>query len=150
MFIQRKMVTFLVIVFFGCSAIAEEKCECDIFQTSKNTNENNSYEVTNFTKQSGEINGRPFYFSIKKEDEKEIVWWNDTASSWMIQSYTKRTATTIAEVKIDNDCPNFPTIEDWKILSEGSNAIIKTRCLKDQNKCPVKGEFDSKELKMFF
>ena len=130
-------------IYHNSSTLKNEKCECDIFQLSKNFSEQNRYELTNFTKQSGEINGHPFYFLIKKKEEKEIVWWNDTASSWMIQSYTKRTATTIAEGKIDKDCPNIPNIEDWKILPEGSNAVIKSRCLIDQNKCQVKGEFDA-------
>ena len=126
-------------IYHNSSTLKNEKCECDIFQLSKNFSEQNRYELTNFTKQSGEINGHPFYFLIKKKEEKEIVWWNDTASSWMLQNYARDFATTISEVKNDIDCPNFSNTEDWTILANGSNEI-KSKCLADINKC---GEFNT-------
>ena len=39
----------------------DKDCECDIIQVSKSQEPNKYYE---FTRQSGKINGRPFYFSI--------------------------------------------------------------------------------------
>ena len=119
-------------------------CECDIFQLSKNFSEENRYEVTNFTKQSGEINGRPFYFSIT--DERNIVWWNANASSWMIQTDDIGSVTTISEVKIDRECPNFSNTEDWEKLPQDSNVDIQSRCLKDRNKCQFNGEFDGNSI----
>ena len=121
----------------GSSTAQEnEKCECDILQVSE------SGEITNFTKQSGEINGRPFFFKITSEERNEIVWWNDTSSSWMIQNYARDFSNTISEVKNDTDCPNFSNTEDWFILSNrDNNDEIRSRCLTDKNKCQVIGEF---------
>ena len=100
-------IVILFCIYDNSSAQKSEKCECDIFQVSK------SGEITNFTKQSGEINDRPFYFSITdppfEDREDNIVWWNDTASSWMFQKYLEgsKVWTTRLEVKQDIDCPNF-------------------------------------------
>ena len=134
---------FVLICFYhNSSAKKREKCECDIFQLSKKFSKENSPEITNFTKQSGEINGRPFYFKITSEERNEIVWWNDTSSSWMIQNYARDFSNTISEVKNDTDCPNFSNTEYWFILSNrDNNDEIRSRCLTDKNKCPVKGEF---------
>ena len=149
-------VFILFCIYHNSSTLDEEKCECDIFQLSKNFS--GKHELTNFTKQSGEINGRPFYFSITDDPQKTfkynsintIVWWNATASSWMIQTYDTGLATTISKVNDnDNDCPNFSNTEDWKILQNGTIGVIKSRCLTDQNKCKDIGEFDTK-YKMYF
>ena len=79
-----------------------------------------------------------------------IVWWNATASSWMIQTYDTGLATTISKVNDnDNNCPNFSNSEDWKILPTGTIGVIKSRCLTDQNKCQDMGEFDV-QYKMYF
>ena len=138
-------------IYHNSSTLESRKCECDIFQLSKHFS--GKHELTNFTKQSGEINGRPFYFSITDDPKKtlkhnsinKIVWWNATASSWMIQTYDTGLATTISEVNIDKNCPKFSTTEDWKLLPERTNGVIKSRNLKDENKCQVKsGEFDTK------
>ena len=138
----------IVICFYHISSAQEsEKCDCDIFQLSKNFSEENRYEVTNFTKQSGEINGRPFYFSIT--DERNIVWWNANASSWMIQTDDIGSVTTISEVKIDRECPNFSNTEDWEKLPQDSNGVIQSRCLKDRNKCQLNGEFDRNSTMYF-
>ena len=134
-------VFILFSIYHNSFTLGSEKCECDIFQVSKNFSEKNSPELTKFTKQSGEINGRPFYFSIKDEEKNEIVWWNDAASSWMLQTYDSYTdiTDTILEVQNLYDCPNLHT-GDWKIISEGRKGVIKSRCLADKNKCPVNGE----------
>ena len=106
----------LICSYHNSSAKESEKCECDIFQLSKKFSKENSPEITNFTKQSGEINGRLFFFKITSEERNEIVWWNDTSSSWMIQNYARDFSNTISEVKNDTDCPNFSNTEDWFIL----------------------------------
>ena len=132
----------LICSYHNSSAKESEKCECDIFQLSKKFSKENSPEITNFTKQSGEINGRPFFFKITSEERNEIVWWNDTSSSWMIQNYARDFSNTISEVKNDTDCPNFSNTEDWFILSNrDNNDEIRSRCLTDKNKCHVIGEF---------
>ena len=133
----------IVICFYPISSAQEsEKCDCDIFQLSKNFIEENRTEITNFTKQSGKINGQPFYFKITAEEEMNIVWWNETVSSLMLQNYARGFATPIAEVKNNTKCPNFSKTEDWTKLSNNPNGVeIRSRCLTDKNKCPVKGEF---------
>ena len=112
-----------------------EECECDILQLSK------SDGIINITKQSGQINGRPFYFSIKndQEDEVTIVWWNLMASSWMFQMNIGYWDT-LLEVKTDINCPNFSN--SWTEHSQE----FKSRCLTDKNKC--QGEFD--EISIMF
>ena len=136
----------------GSSTAQEnENCECDILQVSK------SDEITNFTKQSGEINGRSYYFSITDSKDsgsryqENIVWWNDTAGSWIFQVYvpSNKSLITNLEVKKDIHCPNF-----HKSLAEhqqANNGYIKSKCLTDKNKCHLKkGEFDVNQSFFFF
>ena len=139
---------FVLICFYHNSSAEErEKCKCDIFQLSKTFSKENRTEITNFTKQSGEINGRPFYFKITAEEQMNIVWWNETVSSLMLQNYARGFATPIAEVKNNTKCPNFSNTEDWTTLSNNSNGVeIRSRCLTDRNKCLVKGEFAAKSI----
>ena len=119
------------------SAQEIEKCECDILQL------NESGVLTNFTKQSGEINGRPFYFSIKFDQEDEvrtIVWWNVIESSWMFQINFKGLEYWKTLVKVENNinCPNFS--KNWTKHSQE----FKSRCLTDKNKC--QGKFSEKSV----
>ena len=135
-------ISVLICFYHKSSATESEKCECDIFQISENSNE------INLTKQSGEINGQFFYFS-KTDEEEEILWWNVAASSWMLQMFKSFSAVVTISIEKDIDCPNLPQhTEDWKILSNRSNnnGVIRSRCLIDQNKCQVIGEFDAKHI----
>ena len=128
----------------GSSTAQEnEKCKCDILQVSE------SGEITNFTKQSGEINGRSYYFSItdpkdsRSRYQENIVWWNDTAGSWIFQVYVPsiKSLKTSLEVKQDIHCPNFH--KSWAEHQQANNGYIKSRCLTDKNKCHLKkGKFD--------
>ena len=131
----------LTCFYHNSSAKEREKCECDIIQISENyTNETK----TNLTKQSGEINGRFFYFS-KTDEEEKMLWWNGTASSWMLQMFKSFSTVVTIPIEEDIDCPNLPQhTEDWTILSNRSNSgEVRSRCLVDQNKCQVNGEFDA-------
>ena len=136
---------FVLICFYHNSSAQE--CECDIFQTSKNLSEKNLTTQSNLTKQSGEINGRFFYFS-KTDEEEKILWWNVTASSWMIQAFKSFSGGVKISIKEDPDCPELPQhTEEWTTLSTGSNdGEIRSRCLKDKNKGQVNGEFDAKPI----
>ena len=142
---------FLSFCFYHNSSSQEsEKCECDTLQLSK------SGEITNFTKQSGEINGRPFYFSITDHKESEIryqediVWWNQTASSWMFQNHvpSSKLWATWLEVKKNLNCPKFSTTKGWLDHSQGKNGSIQSRCLTDINKCL--GKFNAKSVSMYY
>ena len=134
-------ISVLICFYHKSSATESEKCECDIFQMSENSNE------INLTKQSGEINNRTFYFS-KTDEEEKILWWNVTASSWMLQMFKSFSAVVTILIEENNDCLNLPQLtEDWKILSNRSNnGEIRSRCLTDPNKCQVNGEFDAKPI----
>ena len=142
------IITIFVLICFYHYSSAQE-CECDIFQTSKNLSEKNLTIQSNLTKQSGEINGRHFYFS-KTDEEEKILWWNDTASSWMIQAFTSFSGGVKISIKEDPDCPKLPQhTGQWKILSNGNDGEISSRCLKAKNKSQVTGEFDAKPVMLF-
>lgn len=135
------ILTSIVLFCFYQISTAQE-CDCDILQVSK------SGEITNFTKQSGVINDRPFYFSITdppfEDREDNIVWWNDTARSWMFQNQSGNELwVTWLEVDQDTNCPDFSNIKGWALHPQTNNGEIKSRCLADKNKCPLKkGEFN--------
>ena len=79
MFIQSKMVTFLVMIFLSCSAIAKENEKCDRVQFSINDQDGINISQ-NFTKQKFKINKQPVYYSFKKTQYQLIqtlIWWNN-------------------------------------------------------------------------
>ena len=123
---------FILFCFYHISSAQEsEKCECDILQLKR------SGLITNYTKQSGEINGRPFYFSIKAD--QEYFWWNDIARSWMFQ--TKSSSLKVQDI----DCQKLS--KDWTEVAR----FFELRCLMDEmswmDKCH--GEFDEKSVIFF-
>ena len=65
------------IIFLCCTAFATEskKCDCDIFQFYYSEDENINRTLT---KQTAEINGRPFYLSFS-----DIILWNAEKQSWI-------------------------------------------------------------------
>ena len=90
MFVQSKVVTFLLIIFLGCSALAKESEKCDRVQFSFN-DENGIKNSQNFTKQSFDKNGQPVYYSYtsginKNHDLQTIIWWNNENNNWLSQT----------------------------------------------------------------
>ena len=90
MFIQRKIVTILLIVVHGCNAVTEkfENCDRVQFSLSDQTSKNS---IQNFTKQSFDKNGKPVYYSVfgpKKKWRYSVIWWNKKTNKWLSQ--TKR------------------------------------------------------------
>ena len=89
MFIQVKMVTVLLILFLGCSAVAKESKNCDRVQFSFD-NQKSINTNQNFTEQSFNKNGRPVYYSFSKinktDDGQTIVWWNKENDTWLSQT----------------------------------------------------------------
>ena len=82
------MITFLVMIFLGGSAVAEESVNCDrvqfsfVDQTGINTSEN-------FTKQSFDKNGQPVYYSFSglvNQWRQTIIWWNNETNIWLSQT----------------------------------------------------------------
>ena len=88
MFIQSKVVTVLVIIFLGCSALANESEKCDRVQFTFNDQKGINI-VQNFTKQSFEKNGQPVYYSfdqVKNENMQSIMWWSIENNTWLSQT----------------------------------------------------------------
>ena len=87
--IQSKMVTFFVLIFLGCSAVAIESEMCDRVQFSFH-DQNNITTSQNFTKQSFVKNGQPVYYSFwrNKNNTKlqTIVWRNNENNAWLSQT----------------------------------------------------------------
>ena len=89
MFVQSKMVIFLVIVLFGCSADANESKMCDRVQFSfDDLNGINNNQI--FTKQSFEKDGQPVYYSFRtakyQQNIQTLIWWNNRNDTWLSQT----------------------------------------------------------------
>ena len=83
------MVTFLVVIFLGCSAIANEIENCDRVQfyfDDQNDINNNQ----NFTEQYFVKNGQPVYYSFWRNKNytklQTIVWRNNENNAWLSQT----------------------------------------------------------------
>ena len=90
MFIQSKMVAVLIIIFLGCSAVAQESENCDRLQVSFDDQEGIN-NIQNFTKQSLYKNEKPVYYSVfrsKKLWRYTIMWWNNQSNNWLSQTGT--------------------------------------------------------------
>ena len=91
MFIQSKMVTFLVVIVLVCSAVAKESENCDRVQFSFD-DQNGINTSQNFTKQSFVKNGQPVYYSVwrtKKHTKLQtIIWRNNENTIWLSQTRT--------------------------------------------------------------
>ena len=90
MFIQREIVTILLIVVHGCIAVVAENENCNRFQFTLEDQTGNSI-IQNFTKQSFNKNGKPVFYSVfgpQKKWRYSVVWWNNTNNKW--SSQTKR------------------------------------------------------------
>ena len=81
MFIQGKMITFLVMIFLVCNALAKGSEMCDQVKFSFNDQNNN----LNFTKQSLEKNGKPVYYAADL-DIQTYIWWNNNTNTWLSQT----------------------------------------------------------------
>ena len=86
--IQSKMVTLLVMIFLGYSAVAKEIEKCDRFQFSfDDPNDINNNQ--NFTEQYFGKNGQPVYYSLSgpmNQLRQTIIWWNNENNTWLGQT----------------------------------------------------------------
>ena len=106
MFSRSKMVLIFVIIFLGCSSVANENCERVRFSSD----DQKDLIKENFTEQSFEQNGKPVYYSVfgpKKKWRYSVIWWNKNTNKWLSQ--TKRSnrhligdKITKAKLKISN------------------------------------------------
>ena len=90
MFIQRKIVTILLLVVHGCIAVVAENENCNRVQFTLEDQTGNS-SIQNFTKQSFVKNGKSVYYSVfrlKKKLRYSVIWWNKKRNKWLSQ--TKR------------------------------------------------------------
>ena len=64
-------------------------CDCDVLQINRFENSKHSFDKI-YTKQSFNINGRPFYVS----KEEDTIWWNDTrnnaSDSWDFHQFVEK------------------------------------------------------------
>ena len=112
-----------------CSGLCpNQNFSCDILQIYYSEDPNNYHD---FIQQSGVINERPFYFSINKE----IIWWSNTAKSWMCHAYNENGLTfqPIFQIKKNLRSLNLSNKSNWTILRK-DDKIIKSRCVKI-NRC---------------
>ena len=86
MFIQRKIVTILLIVVHGCIAVVAENENCNRVQFTLEDQTGNS-SIQNFTKQSIVKNGKSVYYSVfglKEHLTHSVIWWSNT-NQWVSQ-----------------------------------------------------------------
>ena len=79
---QSKMVTFLLMIFLGCSAVEKESDNCDRVQFSFEGQNHN------FTKQYFEKDEQPVYYSLKNTIQT-IIWWDNETNTWLSQTRTR-------------------------------------------------------------
>ena len=87
MFIQRKIVTILLIVVHGCIAVVAENENCNRVQFTLEDQTGNS-SIQNFTKQSFVKNGKPVYYSVfglKEHWRQSVIWWSNKKNKWLSQ-----------------------------------------------------------------
>ena len=84
------MVAVLVIIFLGCSSVAQESENCDRLQVSFDDQQGIN-KIQNFTKQSLDKNGKPVYYSVFRSKNRwryTIMWWNNQTNNWLSQTGT--------------------------------------------------------------
>ena len=87
MFIQRKIVTILLMVVHGCIAVVAENENCNRVQFTLEDQTGNS-SIQNYTKQSFVKNGKPVYYSVfglKKHWRHSVIWWSNKTKKWLSQ-----------------------------------------------------------------
>ena len=108
MFIQRKIVTILLIVVHGCIAVVAENENCNRFQFTLEDQTGNS-SIQNFTKQSFVKNGKPVYYSVfrlKEHWQHSVIWWSNRTKKWLSQ--IRHSNWHLISNKINKAKPNFP------------------------------------------
>ena len=88
----------------------------------------------NFTKQSANLNGRPFYYSMNQS----ILWWSNVEESWLYSAYVEETAYFQPMIKIKENLRSlsFSNETKWKNISqEQENGIIKSKCSTFSSQC---------------
>ena len=128
--IHTEIFIILAIICLHCYTLAFEKSVCDIIQISVSDSEDpNNYQ--NFTKQSANLNGRPFYYSVNQS----FLWWNKEEKSWLYSTYGGETANFRTKVKIKENISSlsFPNETNWKNLSVDGN--IKSKCSTFNSQC---------------
>ena len=110
-----------------------QNCNCEILQIY---NSENPSLYHNFSKQAGEINGKPFYFSIKSR----MIHWSNLENRWMGNIYLKQYGVfgpigpphndAIANlIEHNSSCLSFSSERNY-------NDVTKVKCLVDNfGKC---------------
>ena len=117
MFIQRKIVTILLIVVHGCNAVVAENENCNRVQFTLEDQTGNS-SIQNFTKQSIVKNGKSVYYSVfglKEHLTHSVIWWSNT-NKWVSQ--IGRRSWHLISNKITKAKQNFPPKCTYSSISQ--------------------------------
>ena len=117
MFIQRKIVTILLIVVHGCIVVVAENENCNRVQFTLKDQTGNS-SIQNFTKQSFVKNGKPVYYSVfglKEHWRHSVIWWSNT-NKWVSQ--IGRRSWHLISNKITKAKQNFPPKCTYSSISQ--------------------------------
>ena len=118
MFIQRKIVTILLLVVHGCIAVVAENENCNRVQFTLEDQTGNSI-IQNFTKQSIVKNGKSVYYSVfglKEQWRHSVIWWSNTTNKWVSQ-IGHRNRDLISN-KITKAKQNFPPKRTYSSISQ--------------------------------
>ena len=128
---------YIVAIIYSCySFIVTESanCDCDVLEVKSNCVIGNQ----NFTKQSGTLYDKPFYFSM----EKCVIYWFEDHWSYAVHidsniRFRQKQEYEMKIFSIANICKNRTWTSSPKDLA---NTFLNTRCLRDNNICSVPRE----------
>ena len=121
MFIQTKTVLILVMIFLGCSLVANENCDWVRFSSD----DQKDLIKENFTQQSLKRNGKPVYYSVagpKNQYKYTYIWWNN--ETWLSKTMTD-SSNKITKVKIKISHQLYLCASEWVKIKIYCNLFLK-------------------------
>ena len=134
---HQKIIIFVIIFFCYCTSANENnECGCDILQINYSGDPNNT--DYNFTIQSEQINGRPYYFSI----QRDIIWWNEKDKRWSCNAYKENDQRAfylpVFDIPRNISSLCFANNTEWTFLRD-DDKVVKSKCFIGQ-KCSASRE----------
>ena len=124
------IIVAIIYSYYSILAIESNTCDCDVLQVNDSSG---VIGYQNFTKQSGTLDNKPFYFSLKKG----LIYSNWSKWSYAIyDDYGELKTYPKTNFSLESICKNATWTFGW------SNNV-HTRCLKDNSKstCSATREF---------
>ena len=127
------IIVAIIYSYYNILAIESNTCDCDVLQVNDSSG---VISYQNFTKQSGTLDNKPFYFSLKKgviyskDEQWSYAIYDDSKGFVELKTYPK------TFFSLESICNN----ETWTL---GWPNKVHTRCLKDNSKntCSAIREF---------